>query len=149
MAEPFTVHITGLRETVRALRRVDRELPKMLRKEANAAAEGIVRDARRRYALRYTSRSGRTVNRIRARSTQTKARVVFGGARYPWAPGQEFGSNRVRQFSPWSGPARSGSGSQGHFLYPAAREGIGEFRDALEAGIAKTARAAALRTRGF
>lgn len=149
VAEQFTVEIHGLQETIRALRQVDRELPKMLRREANEAAEGIVQDARRRYVARYNSRSGRTANTIRARSTPARAKVLFGGRRYPWGPGQEFGSNRFAQFRPWSGKAPSGSGSRGHFLYPAAREGIAEFRDALEAGVEKTARAAALRTRGF
>jgi hypothetical protein len=146
------VRIEGLTETRRAFLKVDRALPKMLRLEANEAARGIVQGAQRKRTRLWRDRSGKTTRSIRARSTQAKARVLFGGTRFPWARGQEFGSyrNNYKQFTPWSGPPPGGgAGSRGHFLWPAVREGLGEFRDAMKAGVERVAREAALRTRGF
>lgn len=143
------VEVRGLRETRRALRQAGGDMPKMLRGEMNTAAQHIVSDARSRYARIFNS-NGRTVNRIRVLSTTSTGRVAFGGKKYPWAHGQEFGSQKYPQFSPWSGPSPGGGrGSAGKFLYPAARAGIREYRHNLIKGTERVLRAASFRTRGF
>lgn len=138
----WTVHAEGLNEAVRGLRAIDRDLPKEIRKAAKAAAEPIAADARRRYAQHYRNRTGKTQRSIKALATQRDARISFGGARFPHAPGQEFGSDKYPQFRPWSGRVQSGPGSNGKAVYPAVRDGADGFRDRVVAGFDDVARAA-------
>lgn len=145
----WTVRVEGLRETQRAFRRIDRRLPKRLRVASNNALRLVVTEAQRRANDRFTSHSGRTRGSIRAQSSQTSARVVFGGKRFPHAGGLEFGSNRFAQFSPWSGPGPGGAGSAGWFLFPAARAEKARFRDALARELRVVANEAGLRVRGL
>ena len=127
------VAIEGLADFRRALRAVSDDLPKMLAKELKEAAESAAERARGRYAQNFTRSVGKrgasgaskhTVNTIRAASTQTSASVAFGGARYPWAAGQEFGSNKLRQFFPYTGKGPGGKGSWGRVIFPAVRDEV-------------------------
>lgn len=125
------VAIEGLAAFRRALKSISDELPKMLQKELKQAAESAADRARSRYARQFTRSGGRrgasgaskhTVATIRAAATQTSASVMLGGARYPWAAGQEFGSNRFRQFFPYTERGPGGKGSWGRVIFPAVRE---------------------------
>ena len=125
------VAIEGLAEFRRALKHVSSELPKMLQKELKQAAESAADRARTRYTQNFRRSGGRrgasgaskhTAATIRAAATQTSASVMFGGARYPWAAGQEFGSNRYRQFFPYTGRGPGGRGSWGRVIFPAVRD---------------------------
>lgn len=88
------IKIEGLNAFVKNLKTVDRNLPKAVRLAFNEAADVVVTDAR----PRVPSRSGRARRSVKARSTQTKARVKGGGARakyYPWLDfGGSVGRNR-------------------------------------------------------
>lgn len=123
-----TVVVEGLSEFRGALKAVSGELPKMLRLELKEAAEAAARRARERYAQNFgggTSRRRRgkgTAGTIRAVASQSGAGVSIGGARYPWVPGQEFGSNKYRQFFPWTGPGPGNRGSWGRIIFPAVRD---------------------------
>lgn len=128
MAEDFGVKVEGLPEFRRALRKLGKELPKELKQIMKAAAERGVSRARRlyegQYPLQHSTRrsTGRTASKgIRVASSQTGAGIRFGGARYPYLLGQEFGSNKWPQFRPWTGPGPGGAGSMGRAIYPAAR----------------------------
>lgn len=137
----WTVAAEGLTEAVRGLRAVDRDMPKEVRKAAKASAEPIAADARQRFTSHFKNRSGKTQRNIKALATQTDARISFGASR-PFAGksgdkvagGMEFGSDRRRQFRPWSGKVQSGSGSNGKFLYPAVRDGADGFRERVARG---------------
>lgn len=91
-AEP--IKIEGLREFVRDLKKIDSDLPKMVRVANNMAADVVVGYAR----PRVPSRSGRARRSVKAKSTRTKVRVVGGGNRarhYPWLDfGGKVGRNR-------------------------------------------------------
>lgn len=125
MAAEAGVAVEGLAAYRRALKSIAVQLPKDLQKQLKAVAETAAARARSNYQRRFQSsrrtRKG-TADTIRALATQTGASVAFGGARYPWVPGQEFGSDKFKQFAPWSGPGPGGHGSAGRVIYPAVRD---------------------------
>ncbi len=118
----ITIAFEDLRDFRKALRSISKDLPKELRLTLKAAMKAAAEAAERLYDRRYQSHSGRTRGSIREQATQTAAGVAFGGARYPWVPGQEFGSNKFAQFSPWTGRPPGGGGSAGRFIFEAVRE---------------------------
>ena len=87
MAEPG-VGIEGLGEFRRALKQVDRELPKQLR----AAMRSEVADpVAEKVKSRVPVRSGRWLKAIRGGATQRTAYVQWGRASVPYAGWMEFG----------------------------------------------------------
>lgn len=95
MAEAEAISIRGLQEFVRALRKVNTDLPKELRVALNQGADLVVEWAR----PRVPSRSGRARRSLRVSSTRTAARVTGGGARVPWYPWLDFGGRVGRKRS--------------------------------------------------
>lgn len=93
MTDP--IKIAGLAEFRRDLKTLDRELPKALRLAFNGAADIVVTEAR----PGIPSRSGRAKASVKARSTQTAARVVGGGARVKYYPWLDFGGRVGRRGS--------------------------------------------------
>lgn len=94
------MRIEGLAPLIRALRRVDTDFPKELQRANKAHAEALVPKVRAEYESHYTRRTGRGVQSIRAVATQKTGGIRSGGARAPYMPGQEWGSNRAKQFAP-------------------------------------------------
>jgi hypothetical protein len=132
MAERM-VHVTGLTELNRALRKVDTELPKRVRVALNGAAEDIAVGAR----SQVPRRSGRAAATYKARSTRTAARVAMGSARAPYVPWLDFGGK--------TGKGRSVSRpfyKEGRYLFPTLRKQRPQFEDKLldaVMGVAKDA----------
>lgn len=125
------IAIEGLSDFRRALRRVSDDLPKLLKEQLKAAAEQAATRAHSRYVAQYSRSSGKrgasgaskhTADTIRATATQSGSGLLFGGARYPWVPGQEFGSDRFKQFAPYTGVGPGGRGSMGRVIFPAVRD---------------------------
>ena len=116
------IRIEGLNEFRRGLTRANRDVGKKIGQANKRLGERVVQGARVRYAQNYTVRSGRTQRSLRASASQSRVQVKLGGPKAPWALGQEFGSDRYRQFSPWAGKAPGGKGGHGKFLYPEIRE---------------------------
>lgn len=116
------VQIHGLNEFRRALNRVDRQLGRQIGQVNKRLGERVAVNARARYARHYSVRRGRVPRSIRASASQTKMQVKIGRKTVPYALGQEFGSDRFRQFRPWTGKGPGGKGSHGRFFYPAIRE---------------------------
>lgn len=79
--------VEGMWEFRKALRAVDTELPKQLRKGFNEVAELVANEA----ADRVPVRSGALRDSIRPRSTQSEGRVVMGRASVPYAGWIDFG----------------------------------------------------------
>lgn len=129
-----------IRIDVTDLKRFDRELRALgmadfdagLRPVLFAFAATEATRVRARYREYYPTDSGAGVASILPFATGNRAGISIGGARAPYMIGQEFGSNRYRQFFPWTGPAPAGVGSFGRFLYPQLRED----RDELIQGLA-------------
>lgn len=108
------------------LRSIEPGLSKGLQRANKEIAEDVAKKARSAYSARYQRRSGRGENSIRARATQTGGSVAIGGARAPYGPGQNFGSNHLKRFAPKANPDR--------FIYAtveAEREAIIERHDEL------------------
>ena len=122
------VQLIGQREFVRDLRRVGVEFPRMVSAAMRTAAKTVEGTARARYTQRFkqgtSGRRTRSVRGIVATASSTQAGVKLDGESRPWLAGQEFGSDRLKQFSPWTGSTQSGAGSNGRFLYPAIREDL-------------------------
>lgn len=92
------IRITGLNEFRRALRRIDRDAPKGLRKAGNKAADIVVAEAKPRVPV-GPAKGGHAKTSIRAASTASAARVRGGGKRFPYYPWLDFGGRVGRNNS--------------------------------------------------
>lgn len=124
------IYVAGLKELRNELKRMEPGLQREIQRENKAFASRVVPRVQAAYSTQYpkpttkrkrTARRKGTVSQIRAVATQTSSGIRIGGARYPWMVGQEFGSNRLKQFAPWTGPGPGGRGSRGRYLYPTVR----------------------------
>lgn len=128
-------YFVGLREFVGDLRKIDRQFPRDIAKAMRGAAKTVERESRSEYQRIFrqgtSGRSTRTVKGIAAFGSNRQAGIKFGGSKRPWLPGQEFGSDKYKQFRPWSGKAPGGRGSHGKFVYPIIRREIDTVTDEL------------------
>lgn len=116
MADP--IKIEGLNEFVRNLKTLDSNLPKAVRVAFNQAAQLVVDKAR----PGVPSNTGKARSSVKARSTQTQARVIGGGARVAYYPWLDFGGKRTGR---GGGAARRPYYKEGRFIYKA----YGDMRD--------------------
>lgn len=129
-----------IRIDVTDLKRFNRELTALGLKDFEAGLRPVLyafaateaTRVRARYREYYPTVDGHGSASILPFATGSRAGISIGSARAPYMIGQEFGSYRYRQFSPWTGLAAAGIGSRGRFLYPQLRED----RDELIEGIA-------------
>jgi hypothetical protein len=89
------IKVDGLSQFVRNLKKIDKDLPKAVRKSFNAAADLLLADIKPLVPVR----SGAAVNTVRSTSTQTAARVSGGGKRAPYYPWLDFGGKVGRKKS--------------------------------------------------
>lgn len=115
------VVIEGLSGFAKALKAVDEDFPKSLRKANYDLAGEIVTRARSeaRSEGPVEAAASRSLKSARSANSST---VVGGGARYPYFWGAEFGSKAYKQFQPWRGNQWGGwEGGPGYFLHPTIR----------------------------
>lgn len=120
MAAIDPIKITGLAEFNRALRQVDKDLPKVLRQALNTGAGLVVEWAQ----PRVPSKSGKARRSVRATSTRTAAKVTGGGTRVPYYPWLDFGGRVGRKRS-----VHRAFDASGRYIYPgyqARREEINQ-----------------------
>lgn len=129
------IRIEGLAQFNRALKRIDGDLPKMVRLAMNSAAAVVVDYGQ----ARIVRRSGRAAATIRARSTRTMVRVVEGGPRAKYVPWLDFGGKVGRNRSV-SRPFHT----EGRYLYPALRDERSAIERALVDALTEVADAAGL-----
>lgn len=86
------IRIAGLKEFVRDLKKLDSELPKVLRVAFNAAGQDIVNDAQ----AKIESKTGKARGSIKMKSTQKEARIVGGSAKVPYYAWLDFGGKLPR-----------------------------------------------------
>lgn len=127
------VTVRGLKDLQRALREIDKQLPRELGTASQKVAQHVVDTAtiKARALGRMEARAARS---LKAARQQRVAAINFGGARYPMALGAEFGAAQGvprtvtrhgrqtiargwNQFRPW----RGNSTNAGYFLYPTIR----------------------------
>lgn len=133
VAEP--IRIEGLKEFVRAVKRVDSDLPKAVRKAGNTAAELVVSVAK----PRVPTRTGRARATVRAKSTQSEARVAGGGARVPYYPWLDFGG-RVGRKHATTRPFLK----RGRYIWAAYADNIPQVQESMSESLSEIARSAGL-----
>lgn len=131
---PESVKVQGLRELSKALREVDRDLPKEIQRAAKQTAETVANRTRASFAAR-TGVASEVPASVKALATQRAAYVRIGGPGAPMALGSEFGSIAFKQFPPW----RGSSDGAGYSMFPtirAMRDDITDtFGDALDSAM--------------
>lgn len=118
------VQVRGLKEVQKALKAIDKDLPKGLRTEFLVVARAVVGTAQRD----VPRRTGAAASSIRPRASQTGAGIAFGGNAAPYFPWLDFGGSTGKGHRP--GVKDSGSvkrdwlgnpAGEGRYVYPAIR----------------------------
>ena len=117
-----------LRQVYGALKRMDDSAKEEAKRKSGALAEYA-----QRYIYEAAADRGTVASRIakgsRVKKSSTTGEITYGFASQKFSGGatskdlwggEEFGSNRYRQFPNWSG--RYGRGSKGWFIYPTLRK---------------------------
>jgi hypothetical protein len=125
------VEISGLKQLLRDVRRVENDLPREMRQRLIPVSQAVMARARGR-AQSLGGVQAHAVRRgLRAGATQNSAWIKLLGTREPTIFGAEFGGGRrktTRQFPPWRG---SGGGA-GYFVFPTIRGMSGDITQQLE-----------------
>lgn len=129
------IKIEGLAAFSRGLRKVDKDLPKVLRVANNEGAE-IVAALTRRMMVK---RSGRAAKSVKTKSTRTEARVTEGSKSAPYVAWLDFGGHVGRRHSV-SRPFVK----VGRYLYPAWERKRPEVLTGLEKALRQAFRQAGL-----
>lgn len=87
------IKIDGLNEFVRSIKRLDADMPKVLRVGFNNAANIVVAYAK----PKVPRKTGAAAGTIKATSTQTLVRVSEGSKRVPYMPWLDFGGTIGRR----------------------------------------------------
>ncbi len=134
---PEMIGIEGLRDFRKALRNVDRDLGKALRLTFNETAEEIVD----RVKPQVPKKDGKARGTVRARSTQSRGKVLAGTKRIPYYPWLDFGG-KVGKFDQIERPYKK----DGRYIYPTYKKmkKSGEIRDSLQHNLEKLIRTAGL-----
>jgi len=130
------IRLDGMKEFQRALRDMDRGLPKQVRLILNEATALVIDYAR----PRIPSVSGRAKGSVKARSSQREARVAIGGSRAPYMPWLDFGGEGKRKGRP---PARPFI-KKGRYLYPGLEATRDEVTAKMSEGLVALGRSAGL-----
>jgi hypothetical protein len=132
---PEPIHVEGLREFSQSLKRLDSDMPKVLRIGLNGVADVVVNEAR----PRVPSRSGKARRSVRAKSTRTAVRVAGGGARVPYYPWLDWGGKVGR-----GGSVVRPYQRQGRYIYRAYFANRDRFGELLEDVLVDVARQAGM-----
>lgn len=129
------VGVQGLNEFSRSLKRIDAELPKLLRVAMNGAADLLIRGAK----PKIPRRTGRAADSLKAKSTRTAVRVGVGGNKAPYYPFLDFGGSTGRNNS-----VKRPFYREGRYLYPTLREQREEFTGVMQGALDEVVQAAGL-----
>lgn len=129
------IKITGLAEFTRSLKRLDSDLPKVLRVAFNTAGARILGDAR----SAVPSRSGRAAGSVKGASTATAFRIKGGSARVPYYPWLDFGGRVGKR-----GSVKRPFIKEGRYIYASYYKHHDELGTLLEGALLDAARAAGL-----
>jgi hypothetical protein len=130
------IRIDGLKEFQKALRDMDRALPKQLRVILNEATSVVIDWAR----PRVPKRTGRAAASIKARSSQREARVAIGGRKAPYMPWLDFGGEGKRPGRPSARPFIK----KGRYLYAGLDATRDEVTEVMSKGMTALAASAGL-----
>lgn len=135
--EIVTINVEGLKEFTKALKAVDKDLPKALRLAFNESADLVVDDAK----PTVPRRSGRASKSVRKSSTRTKARVSGGSKRVPYYGWLDFGGKSGKD-----GAVYRQYRSDGRYIYAAyfPLRDSGRFAEVMQGELLDIARQAGL-----
>lgn len=137
MTEP--IQIKGLAEFNRALRRLDKDLPKGLRLAHNEAANVVVDAAK----PEVPQRTGHAASTVKARSTRLQGRVTGGSKRYPYYAWLDFGGSVGRNKS-----IKREFVHEGRYIYPAYSDNYDRVKEVLVQSLIDLASTAGLEPSG-
>lgn len=107
------VEVGGLKDLARALKQIDAELPKQLRKAGLAVAKLVADEAQQR-ARSGTPTQRKAAAAIKAQAGAAKAAIaVKPTTAIPFALGAFFGAKAWPQFEPWVGASWTAGGPGG------------------------------------
>lgn len=135
MASSVKVQVKGLKEFRKELKAIDNDLPKAMRVALNKSAEIVIDEAR----PKVPKKTGRAASTVKARSTQTAARVVGGGNKAPYYGWLDFGG--------WGGRNKKVHRpfyKEGRYIYAAYYRHADDFRKVLEASLVDVAKQAGM-----
>jgi hypothetical protein len=127
------IKIEGLTAFTRAVKKLDKELPKGLRVAFNVAANLIIGKAR----PLIPTRSGKAAASLKASSTQGSVRITAGGKKAPYFPWLDFGGKVGRGDS-----VKRPFIKEGRYLYPTLAANRDEVTKLVSEALADTAKAA-------
>lgn len=138
------VQVRGLREVRNAARKVDKDIPKGLRRELLPVAQKV--QGRIRSKVPYLKGDAR--ESVKARASQRGAAIAFGGNTAPYFPWLDFGGTTGKGHRP--GAAYSGSVKRpwmgrpgdGRYVYPSIAEMTPEIEQAANDAVINLAKAA-------
>jgi Bacteriophage HK97-gp10, putative tail-component len=133
------VKVHGIADLQRALRDVDRDLPKELAAGLAEAAEIVASAA----APKVPRRTGAAAASIKVKKQQRAASLAVGGAKAEYTPWLDFGG-RVGRGKSVSRPFIR----EGRYVYPTLREKDKEVRAKVDEVLERLARAAGFDTEG-
>jgi hypothetical protein len=139
-----SVEVDGLKQLIRDVRRVERDLPKTMRVRMLPISQSVVVEARRRGQSLGGVQTHAVRRGLRGGATQNTAWIKLLASREPTILGAEFGGGRrrtTRQFPPWRGSGRNA----GYFVYPTLRESSDDIIRQLEDSVRDLLRLAGFR----
>lgn len=132
---PEPVQVQGLREFTRSLKKLDADLPKALRVGMNEAVDIVIGYAK----PKIPKRTGAAAATLKAKSTQTAARISAGGKRAPYYPWLDFGGK-----GPEGRPAQRTFHKEGRYVWKGLVVKRDEFTAALGRALVGVAEQAGL-----
>lgn len=115
----FRIQTTGLKELNDGLRFFENGVAKSVRPILKAFAERVAGKVRQAYGRRYPTAQHVNAGGVRSAATNRSAQLILGGERAPFLLGQEFGSDKFRQFPAWSG--NTDGAANGYYFFPTLR----------------------------
>lgn len=121
------IQVEGLKDLVRSLQKADKRYRAAF-VDANLKAASLVVTAAKARANREGKLAAKAARSLRAGKSANAAYVSYGGRKYPFAMGAEFGALRDKPRSVETGTRKGWNqfqqhrGREGIFIYPSLRE---------------------------
>jgi len=139
MPNDATLKIDGIRDLQKALRQIDRDLPKQLAAGLAEAADIVAGAAR----VKVPVRSGRAAASIKTRKSQRAAVLAVGGTKAPYFGWLDFGGRIGRAQA-----TRRPFLPSGRYIYPTLTEKADKVRAKVDEVMARLAAEAGFGTSG-
>lgn len=139
LVDDARVQVTGLADLQKALRQVDKDLPKELAGGLAEVSQIVVDEARPHIPVR----SGKAAGSMKIRKQQRGASIALGGNAAPYMPWLEFGGTVGK-----SNSIKRPFVHAGRYTYPALRRKDAEVKAKLDEVLERMAKAAGFETEG-